>query len=126
MTLIKGYIDDAGVDVVLSKPVVFKSHTTTIVDLGPIYTPSVNTMAYLVERTSSAKEGLFVHSCPIDANYCGSIHAIVYNSSNHTICYNTGSAFCQLVVVPIETVRDVPCKKQGKRFTSWAGSTDNV
>lgn len=126
MALIKGYIDDAGVDVVLSSPVVFKSHSTTVVDLGPIYTPKIDTMAYLVERTSAAKKGLFVHSCPIDANYKGSVHAIVYNSSNHKICYDAGSAFCQLVVVPIETIRDIKCKKIGKRSTSWAGGTDST
>ena len=51
--------------------------------------------------------------------------AIVHNLSNDIIEYNYGQAFCQLVVVDIETnTKDVKIKKPGKRTTSNLGGTD--
>lgn len=123
-SLIKGYEDDAGLDVILSEQVTFKAKQQTIINLGNICTPAPDNMGYLIERTSAAKQGLFVHSCPIDANYEGPVHAIVYNSSDNDVTYNKDEAFCQLVIVAVKTVRNLPCKKSGKRTNSCFGGTD--
>lgn len=122
---VKGYADDAGVDILLDKKVTFVPGETQIVELPVKITPKEGTMAYLIERTSAAMKGLFVHSCPIDANYTGTIHAIVYNSSKNYITYNVGEAFCQVVPVTLATtLGKVPCKKEGKRTDSCFGGTD--
>lgn len=120
----KGYAADAGVDIFIDKDVTFEPGTTTIVELPVKITPEEGQMAYLVERTSAAKKGLFVHSCPIDANYTGTVHAIVYNSSKFYIQYKVGEAFCQVVNVSINYPKDIPCKKEGKRTDSCFGGTD--
>ena len=123
-SLEKGYIDDAGCDIKISEKVIFKAHKTTIVNLGAICTPAPDCMGYLVARTSAAKKGLIVQSCPIDAYYEGEVHAIVYNTTDEDIIYPEATAFCQLVIVPIKTVRNVPCKKEGRRSDSCFGGTD--
>lgn len=120
----KGYAADAGVDILIDKDVMFEPGTTTIVELPVKITPEEGQMAYLIERTSAAKKGLFVHSCPIDANYTGVVHAIVYNSSKFYVQYKAGEAFCQVVNVSINYPKNVPCKKEGKRTDSCFGGTD--
>lgn len=122
---VKGYADDAGIDILLDKKVTFVPGETQIVELPVKITPKEGTMAYLIERTSAAMKGLFVHSCPIDANYTGIIHAIVYNSSKNYVTYNVGEAFCQVVPITLaSTLEKVPCKKEGKRTDSCFGGTD--
>lgn len=123
-SLKKGYMEDAGADIILSEPVIFKSHKMTVVDLGAICTPAPECMGYLVARTSAAKKGLMVQSCPIDSYYEGPVHAIVYNASDEDIVYKEDEAFCQLVIVPIKTIRNVPCKREGRRSDSCFGGTD--
>lgn len=120
----KGYAADAGVDILIDKDIMFEPGTTTIVELPVKITPEEGQMAYLIERTSAAKKGLFVHSCPIDANYTGAVHAIVYNSSKFYVQYKAGEAFCQVVNVSINYPKDIPCKKEGKRTDSCFGGTD--
>lgn len=120
----KGYAADAGVDILIDKDVTFEPGTTTIVELPVKITPEEGQMAYLIERTSAAKKGLFVHSCPIDANYTGTVHAIVYNSSKFYMQYKAGEAFCQVVNVSINYPKNIPCKKEGKRTDSCFGGTD--
>lgn len=120
----KGYAADAGVDILIDKDITFEPGTTTIVELPVKVTPEEGQMAYLIERTSAAKKGLFVHSCPIDANYTGTVHAIVYNSSKFYVQYKAGEAFCQVVNVFINYSKDIPCKKEGKRTDSCFGGTD--
>lgn len=120
----KGYAADAGVDILIDKNITFEPGTTTIVELPVKVTPEEGQMAYLIERTSAAKKGLFVHSCPIDANYTGAVHAIVYNSSKFYVQYKAGEAFCQVVNVSINYPKDIPCKKEGKRTDSCFGGTD--
>lgn len=121
---VKGYAADAGVDILIDKDVTFEPGTTTIVELPVNITPEEGQMAYLIERTSAAKKGLFVHSCPIDANYTGVVHAIVYNSSKFYVQYKAGEAFCQVVNVSINYPKNVHCKKEGKRTDSCFGGTD--
>ena len=124
----RGYKNDAGIDIILNKDITFYAGRIQILDLEVKYTPQPNTFAYLVARTSAAKNGLFVQSCPIDADYTGTINAIVFNASTENIKYKAGSSFCQLVIVPL--VRDphleesVCIKKEGRRTDGAFGSTD--
>ena len=123
-TLLKGYRDDAGVDIILDYDITFKAHSTTVVPLGIEGDVVEDTCGMLIERTSAAKQGIIVSHCPVDANYTGEIHAIVHNLSDIDVTFPAGIAFCQYVVVKIETMRDVTCKKQGKRGDSAFGKTD--
>ncbi len=120
----KGYIEDAGVDILLDKDVVFMPMSTTSVELNVQITPKENEMSFLCARTSAANKGLSVATCPIDANYSGNVSAIVHNMSNTPITYKKGEAFCQYVTCQIIVNRDVKCKKEGKRTISKFGGTD--
>lgn len=120
----KGYKNDAGLDICLDTTVCFSANSTTIIDLQIKYTPKRGTMAYLCERTSAAEKGLCVAKCPIDADYCGNLTAIVHNLSGVTCFYHKGQSFCQLVVVPIKYPKlKVKIRKAGKRRDGKLGST---
>ena len=121
----KGYSADAGTDVVLNEPVAFLPLSTTSVDLHVGCTPDEGYMAFLCARTSAANKGLVVATCPIDANYTGTVTAIVHNVSNDIISYEKGESFCQLVAVPIAVISDdnTLIKNSGKRTDGKLGST---
>lgn len=121
---IKGYAEDAGTDILLNQFIKLEPGETKCIDLGVCATPTANEMAFLVARTSAAAQGLYVAQCPIDANYTGNITAIVTNMSNKVITYDAGSAFCQIVFVPViyKNLHSI-CKKQGKRSDGKMGST---
>lgn len=122
---VKGYEADAGVDIILQEDAIFMPMSTVNYNLHINYTPKEGQMAFLCARTSAAAKGLTVATCPIDPNYTGEVMAIVHNISNDIIEYKKGQAFCQLVVVDIETItKDVKIKKPGKRTTSNLGGTD--
>lgn len=122
---VKGYEADAGVDIILQEDATFMPMSTVNYNLHINYTPKEGQMAFLCARTSAAAKGLTVATCPIDPNYTGDVMAIVHNISNDIIEYKKGQAFCQLVVVDIETItKDVKIKKPGKRTTSNLGGTD--
>ena len=122
---VKGYEADAGVDIILQEDAIFMPMSTVNYNLHINYTPKEGQMAFLCARTSAAAKGLTVATCPIDPNYTGDVMAIVHNISNDIIEYKKGQAFCQLVVVDIETItKDVKIKKPGKRTTSNLGGTD--
>lgn len=124
--LTKGYAEDAGLDIALKKKVTFEPKSVKCVDLDVVITPIKNTMSYLVSRTSAAAKGIYVASCPIDANYRGTINAIVYNFSDEQIVYEKNEAFCQLVTVPIVKPNcKYKVKKKGKRSYGKFGSTNN-
>ena len=122
----KGYGADAACDVVLLKDVTFLPMSTQVVDLDVRYTPEEGTCALLVARTSAAVQGLNISMCPIDANYTGTIKAIVHNISNDIITYQKGESFCQLMVIKVINESDdlVKIKREGKRSDGWNGSTD--
>lgn len=124
-SFIKGYIEDAGVDIILKKPVVFLPMSTGTYDLDVKITPNENQVAFLFARTSAAIKGLCVASCPIDANYTGNVSAIVHNVSNNIITYYEGQSFCQYVMLDANINRQITTKKKGKRSDSKFGGTDN-
>lgn len=121
----KGYKFDAGYDVILKDKVIFRPHSTTIIDLGVVFTPNENEMGFLCSRTSAAAKGLIVSQCPIDTDYNGTINAIVHNVSNDNVIYDKGESFCQLVVTPIILPQNIDCiiKKEGRRSSGKFGST---
>ena len=121
----KGYIDDAGTDIILKKAVTFEPKTISVIDLEVTVIPKENTMSFLVSRTSAAILGIHVESCPIDPNYCGTINAIVYNFSDSEVSFDVGEAFCQIVTVPtLQTNCTFTVRKQGKRSDGKFGSTN--
>jgi 5'-deoxynucleotidase YfbR-like HD superfamily hydrolase len=124
--MMKGYKDDAGTDIILDEDVIFLPHSTTKIDLKVIVTPKKGEMALLCARTSAAAQGLNVAMCPIDANFNGTVTAIVHNISNNVIRYSKGSSFCQWVGIKLANIKvdyDVIVKKTGKRSSGKLGST---
>lgn len=121
--LIKGYANDAGVDVELDHSVEFKPHSTTVVPLGINYVCQKNECGIICARTSAAKKGLIIANCPVDPDYKGDWHAIVHNVSDEHIIYPAGTAFCQIVFYRFNSA-PAEIKKQGKRTVSAFGKTD--
>ena len=119
----KGYRDDAGVDIILDREVVFPPKQITAFNLGVGITPKRNRMAIIAPRSSYAKKGLLICNCPIDANYVGDIHAIVYNGSDQPIVCKENESFCQIMMIKIQTIRNVEIRKSGKRKFGNFGST---
>ena len=122
--LSKGYKNDAGYDVILNKDIVLKPGLN-VVDLEISIRVNEGEFAYLCSRTSSAKEGIFIHQCPIDADYTGNVHAIIQNMSGEYKLYNEGTSFCQIVYCKMGNCNEeYIIKKQGKRTDGAFGSTD--
>lgn len=121
---IKGYEEDAGIDILLKKKAILLPMSTTNIDLEVQITPPEGKVAFLFARTSAALKGLCVASCPIDANYTGNVSALVHNVSNNIVEYNVGESFCQYVMLDAEIIKNVPTKKFGKRSDSKFGGTD--
>lgn len=123
----KGYKDDAGTDIILDKKVQFLPHSTTIVDLNVKVIPKAGEMATLCARTSAAKQGLNVAMCPVDANFNGTVSAIVHNISNNVITYEKGTSFCQWIGLKLSDIKnvsdEVKIKNKGKRCDGKFGST---
>lgn len=121
---LKGYERDAGADITLDKSCVFMPMSTTSFGLNVKITPKEGEMAVLCARTSAAAKGLVVAMCPIDTDYCGEVTAIVHNVSNNIIEYSRGESFCQVVMLPTNTL-SIPykVKREGKRTDGKLGST---
>lgn len=124
MNFLKGYKNDAGVDVILHENVTLKPKSMNVIDLGISVKVRKGEMAFLVSRTSAAKNGVLVMQCPIDADYSGTINAIAYNFNDSPIVYPAGSSFCQIVYVPIKYRINCETKKKGRRTNSKFGETD--
>lgn len=119
----KGYKNDAGVDVIMDREIIFRPHSVTTINLGVKLTPKRNTMLIIAPRSSYARQGLILCNCPVDADYDGEIHAIVYNSSNEEIICKENTSFCQIMNVKIKTIKNVEIRKKGKRKSNCFGST---
>ena len=122
---VKGYKEDAGIDVCLQEDVTFMPMSSQSFGLKINVTPKEGEMAILCSRTSAASKGLIVAMCPIDPNYTGEVVAIVHNVSNSIISYKKGESFCQIVTIPFRqtNVDGVVVKKEGKRTDGKLGST---
>lgn len=122
---VKGYKEDAGIDVCLQEDVTFMPMSSQSFGLKINVTPNEGEMSILCSRTSAASKGLIVAMCPIDPNYTGEVIAIVHNISNSIISYKKGEAFCQILTIPFRqtNVDGVVIKKEGKRTDGKLGST---
>lgn len=122
---VKGYKEDAGIDICLQEDVTFMPMSSQSFGLKINITPKEGEMAILCSRTSAALKGLIVATCPIDPNYTGEVIAIVHNVSNSIINYKKGEAFCQVVTIPFkeQNIDGVVIKKEGKRTDGKLGST---
>lgn len=122
---VKGYKEDAGIDVCLQEDITFMPMSSQSFGLKINVTPKEGEMAILCSRTSAASKGLIVAMCPIDPNYTGEVVAIVHNVSNNIINYKKGEAFCQIVTIPFNqsNIENVTVKKEGKRTDGKLGST---
>lgn len=121
--LLKGYEDDAGVDIILDEDITFMPMSTQSVGLRITFTPEENTMGLLCARTSAAIKGLTVAMCPIDPHYTGEVIAIVSNVSNEIVEYKKGESFCQIIQIPFINAVEIPCRRPGKRSDGKLGST---
>lgn len=120
----KGYKNDAGVDIVLREDVCLKAKSMTVIDLGCTANIPEGEAGFLLARTSAAKKGILIASCPVDADYSGSISAIVYNTNDYDIIYKEGGSFCQLVVFKIDyDAIPAEVRKEGRRTDGKFGST---
>lgn len=120
---VKGYFEDAGVDIILDRDVTFLPMSTTTFDLNMHIVPNEGEMGLLCARTGAAARGLSVAMCPIDPNFSGDWTAIVHNVSNEIIEYKKGESFCQYVMIKMIR-QSAPVKKPGKRSQSKLGGTD--
>ena len=126
MRLSKGYKRDAGNDVILDYDVLLPAQTLTIVNLGKLPSPLPPTVCGIIApRSSAAQKGIFIANCPIDSDYCGDVHAIVYNVSDKHIYYEAGESFCQLVIYKVIYDESVKERKNGVRGDGAFGSTNN-
>lgn len=124
MRLRKAYKNDAGTDILLDKPVSLLPKQFVWVDLHMSVLIKPGYFGLVQPRSSAAKRGLLIANCPIDADYTGSIHAMVFNASNETINYAEGESFCQIVVVKCKpNIFKVKPLKQGKRQDHKEGSS---
>ncbi len=122
----KGYLADAGTDVILDRDVTILPMSTLSIDLNVKVIPKEGEMGVLCARTSAAAKGICVAMCPIDANYTGNVTAIVHNVSNQILTYQQGESFCQVVMIPINKFNETAnfmIKKLGKRSEGKLGST---
>ena len=126
MQLSKGYKRDAGNDIILDYDVIFPAKMLSIVNLGKLPNPLPPTVCGIIApRSSAAQKGLFIANCPIDSDYCGDVHAMVYNTSDDSIYYKAGEAFCQLVIYKVVYDESVKERKNGVRGDGAFGSTNN-
>ena len=107
--------DDAGYDMFL----------TTVIDTSVCVEFPNGYAGLLCTRSSAAKKQLIMEPILIDSNYRGSLHAIIYNSSNEDISYKAGDRVYSLFVFPIyqEPVEIVDKLSETDRGSSWNGSS---
>ena len=123
--LSKGYMQDAGCDIILQRNAMFRPMCTQILELDLQVDIPEGFMGMLIARTSAAIKGLNVAMCPIDPHYNGKVNAIVHNISHDTIVYKKGESFCQLVIIPMLVLTEPPItiRKSGTRNDGKFGST---
>ena len=125
MQLSKGYKRDAGNDIILDDDVWFPARQMTIVNLGKLPAPLPPTVCGIIApRSSAAQKGLLIANCPIDSDYCGDVHAMVYNTSDDVVYYPKNSAFCQLVIYKVVYDESIKERKHGFRSDGAFGSTN--
>ena len=121
----QGRPGDAGYDLFLKDDVVFKAHTTTVVDTGVCVKLPEGHAGLLAMRSSVFKTGMIIQQPLIDENYIGELHVLVVNPTDTDFAYSKGDRVCSLYVFPVhhsdlELVDDLG---ETNRGTAWSGSS---
>ena len=121
---VKGYTDDAGVDIILSKDLVIRTGFENY-ELPINYRPEDGEVAFLMFRGSSARLGLIMTPVAIDANYDGEmLNLPIFNASSETIRFTKGMrAFSIINFVKARDRVQPRVLKHGKRGTNRDGSS---
>jgi dUTPase len=105
---IKGYTDDAAIDIVMPKDgsILPGFHK---IPLSVKYTPRRGEVAIIVPRTRTLDAGIFVPVGLIDANYTGTLSVWLFNCSGLTYKYKAGDRLFGIVNLKLAPDR-VHCK----------------
>lgn len=120
--------EDAGLDIFAPYDFTVRPHRCVVVELGFGVLLPPGYQASTKPRGSRGTKGLIPVDNPIDSNYRGMAHAVVWNVSENSITVREGERFCQLVVTPC-VLGDWPVIKptdapESDRGTDGYGSTD--
>lgn len=122
--LSKAYQNDVGMDISVTKIISLLPKQYLWIDLDMSIEVAPGYLGLIQPRSSAAKRGILIANCPIDPDYTGSIHVMVFNCSNETITISPGEKFCQLVMVRCEpNPYGIVARKSGLRGNNGEGST---
>lgn len=117
------HYSDTGADIYMISPGMVEPGEIVIVPLGfGIEVPN-GYNAHIQTRTSTAKKGIFIQQCAIDAGYTGELHMIIANLSKTAFWWNAGDRLGYIEVFPCvypDFVEDLG----EERGDGWAGSTN--
>lgn len=120
---VRGYADDAGVDIVLDDILEIRPGFNEI-ELPCHYTPGVGEVAFLVPRGSTARKGIFPIMVAIDTGYEGIIHAFVVSVNDRIQVFDKGDRVFGIVNLKLGQDRvNFEISKQGKRGDNWNNSS---
>lgn len=120
--IVKGYEDDAGVDLLLPEDVYILPFETKVIDVISPVKLTEREVGLILPRTFAARAKLYVASCPIDPHYYGPLGIIVTNLSHETQTFKQGTAIAQLMVFRFEPIK-CRTRKRGKRSDSRFGKS---
>lgn len=120
---VRGYKEDAGVDIVLDELLVIRPGFQRI-ELNTKYTPSDGEVAFLISRGSTANKGIFPIMVAIDTGYEGNLTAWVCNMSDQTHVFDKGDRVFGVINLKLGEDRvNFEVSKEGKRGTNKLAST---
>lgn len=125
---VRGYKQDAGVDMVLEEDLVIQPGFQTIT-LDMKYTPGDGEVAFLISRGSTARKGIFPIMVAIDTGFTGYLSAWVINVSGMVQIFPKGDRVFGVVNLKLGEDRvDFAVAKEGKRgenkLASSGGNTN--
>lgn len=99
----RAHDNDAGLDVFAPCTFYVKPHACVMIRCGfGVYMPE-GFAAYMKPRGSLGLKGLIPVDNPVDSDYRGEVHAVIWNCSAETREIREGERFCQLVIAPVVT-----------------------
>lgn len=116
---------DAGWDIYLPEDVIFKSKTTTVVNLGFGVKLPEGYAGLLAIRSSVSQTGMTIQMPLIDEGYLGNLHLIIFNGTDTDLYYNKNDRVCSLFIFPVyndelEVVEDLGTSDRNE---NWSGSS---
>lgn len=120
---VRGYKDDAGVDIVLDRPMLITPGFNKI-ELNTKYTPGEGEVAFLVPRGSTAAKGIFPIMVAIDTGYDGTLTGFIINATNERYVFKPGDRVFGIVNFKLGKDRvDFTIAKDGKRGSNKLASS---